>query len=164
MDSIAGLSFTRPEGLLLLALVPLAIFLSLRGRSLMRRSRRRLSLALRIVVISLLVMAIAGLELVRSGDRLSVVFLVDRSDSMSPSQQSAQAEYLRSALAAMGTNDAAGVVAFGADALVDRPVTTDKSPPDLASQPATGYSNLADAIRLGLAVAPAETARRLVLL
>src|SRR5438552_4320654 len=164
MDAIAGFSLSRPEGLVLLALVPLAVYLSLRGRTLMRRGRRRLSLALRVGVIVLLVLAISGLELVRASDRLSVVFLVDRSDSMSASQKAQQDDYVRSAIAAMGAEDAAGVVAFGADALVDRPVTTDKSPPDLASRPAPGYTNLADAIRLGLAVAPAETARRLVLL
>src|SRR5205809_663688 len=113
--SFAGLSFSRPEGLLLLALVPLAVYLSLRGRPLMRRGRRQLSLALRIAVIVLLVLAISGLELVRASDRLSVVFLVDRSDSMSAWQKAQQDDYLRSALGAMGAEDAAGVVAFGAD-------------------------------------------------
>src|SRR5919204_1131696 len=141
MDTIAGLSFSRPEGLILLALVPLAVYLSLQGRPLMRRGRRRLSLALRICVIVLLVPAISGLELVRASDRLSVVFLVDRSDSMTAGQKAQQDDYLRAAFAAMGTEDAAGVVAFGADALVDRPVSTDKTPPDLASQPSPGYTN-----------------------
>src|SRR5437773_8609002 len=140
MDTIAGFSFSRPQGLLLLALVPLAVYLSLRARTLMRRGRRQLSLALRICVILLLVLAISGLELVRASDRLSVVFLVDRSDSMSAWQKGQQDDYLRSAISAMGAEDAAGVVAFGADALVDRPVTTDKAPPDLASRPAPVYT------------------------
>jgi Mg-chelatase subunit ChlD len=164
MGTFPGLSFTRPEGLLLVLLLPLAIYLTLRGRALMRRSRKRLSLVLRSTIIALLVLAISGLQLVQASDRLSVVFLVDHSDSITTAQQAQQAEYVRSALAAMGLDDAAGVVVFGGDALVDRPVTPDKSPPDMASRPSTGYTNLADAIRLGLAVAPAETARRLVLL
>src|SRR5436305_5940353 len=110
MDAIAGFSLSRPEGLVLLALVPLAVYLSLRGRPLMRRGRRRLSLALRVCVIVMLVLAISGLDLVRAGDRLSVVFLVDRSDSMSAGQKAQQDDYLRSAFGAMGTDDAAGVI------------------------------------------------------
>src|SRR3954470_10034254 len=164
MDSVTGLSLTRPEGLILLALVPLAVYLTLRGRLLMRRGRRRSSLALRIAIIALLVLAVFGLELGQAFHRLSVVFLVDRSASISAAQQAREAEYLRAAIDQMGPDDSAGVVAFGADALVDRPVTADKSPPDLASRPQPGYTNLADAIRLGLAVAPADSARRLVLL
>jgi Mg-chelatase subunit ChlD len=165
MDPATGLSFTRPEALVLaLLLVPLAVYLSRTSMALMRRSRRRFSLALRLVIIALLVLALAGLEVVRAVDRLSVVFLLDRSDSIDAAGRAFEAAYVRDALQAMGENDAAGVVAFAAEALVDRPVVAEKSPPDLASAPTTTYSNLAEAIRLGLAVAPADTQRRMVLI
>ncbi len=132
--------------------------------ALLRRNRRRFSLGLRVLIITLLVVALSGLEVVNASDRLSVVFLLDRSDSVSAAQKAQEAQYVAEAIKQMGPSDGAGVVVFGADALVDRPVTSDKAPPDLASAPTTTYSNLADAIRLGLAVAPADTARRLVLL
>ena len=71
-----GLSFSRPEALLLvLLLVPLAVYLSRTSLALLRRGRRRFSLGLRLVVITLLVLALAGVEVVRAADRLSVVFL-----------------------------------------------------------------------------------------
>lgn len=160
-----GVSFARPEVLLLLLLlVPLAIYLSRTSMALLRRATRRFSLGLRIVIIVLLVLALAGLEIVRATDRLSVVFLLDRSDSIAEAQQARQADYVRAALKEMGESDAAGVIAFGAEALVDRPVLRDATPPDLASAPDTSYSNIADAIRLGLAVAPADTGRRLVVM
>lgn len=160
-----GFSFTRPWALLLLLLlVPLAVYLSRTSLALLRRNRRRFSLGLRTLIITLLVVALSGLEVVNASDRLSVVFLLDRSDSVSAAQKAQQEQYVAEALNKMGPGDGAGVVVFGADALVDRPVTSDKAPPDLASSPATTYSNLADAIRLGLAVAPADSARRLVLL
>jgi Mg-chelatase subunit ChlD len=165
MLTFAGISFSRPWALvLLLLLVPLAVYLSRTSLALLRRNRRRFSLALRILIIILLVLALAGLEVVNASDRLSVVFLLDRSDSVPAAQKAQQSEYVAQALRQMGPNDQAGVVVFGADALVDRPVGPDKTPPDLASAPTTTYSNIADAIRLGLAVAPADTARRLVLL
>src|SRR5437868_11778631 len=160
-----GFSFTRPWALLLLLLlVPLAVYLSRTSMALLRRNRWRFSLGLRIVIITLLVVALSGLEVVNASDRLSVVFLLDRSDSVSAAQKAQEAQYVAEAMKKMGPGDGAGVVMFGADALVDRPVTSDKVPPDLASAPTTTYSNLADAIRLGLAVAPADSARRLVLL
>src|SRR5207248_2851628 len=115
----AALSFSRPEALLLLLLlVPLAIYLSRAGLALLRRGRKRLSLGLRIAIITLLVLALSGFEVVRAIDRLSVVFLVDRSDSISASEKAHEGEYLRGALAQMKESDAAGVIAFGADALV----------------------------------------------
>src|SRR4051812_6013560 len=165
MSGIAGISFARPEALvLLLLLIPQAVYLSRTSMALLRPRRRAFSLALRIAIITLLVLALGGMGLVRAADRLSVVFLLDRSDSVPSSVQSAQAEYVREALSSMKESDAAGVVMFGADALVDRPVLPDKTSPDLGSQPSTSYSNLADALRLGLGILPADSARRLVLL
>jgi Mg-chelatase subunit ChlD len=165
MDAVAGISFSRPEALILLAaLLPLAVYVSRHSIALLRRAARRAALALRIVLTLLLVLALSGVGIVRASEHLSVVFLLDRSDSVGADQQALQAEYVRSALGEMRENDGAGVIVFGADALVDRPVLSEKAPPDLASAPTTTYSNLADAIRMGLAVSPADTARRLVLL
>jgi uncharacterized membrane protein len=165
MGGIAGISFGRPEALvLLLVLVPLAIYLSRTSMALLRPRRRALSLGLRIAIITLLVLALGGMGVVRAADNLSVVFLLDRSDSVPSSVQSAQAAYVREAFGSMKESDSAGVVMFGGDALVDRPVSPDKTPPDLGSRPSTTYSNLADALRLGLGILPADSARRLVLL
>lgn len=165
MSGIAGISFARPEALLLLlVLVPLTVYLSQTSMALLRPRRRAYSLALRIAVITLLVLALGGIGIVRAADKLAVVFLLDRSDSVPSGVQSAQVEYVRQALGSMKESDSAGVVVFGADALVDRPVSSDKAPPDLGSRPSTSYSNLADALRLGLGILPADSARRLVLL
>src|SRR5690349_1892954 len=113
MNGIAGISFTRPEALLLLALlVPLAVYLTRTSLALLRPRRRALSLGLRVVIITLLVLALAGTGVVRAADRLSVVFLLDRSDSVPASVQSAQAAYVRAAIASMKESDAAGVVMF----------------------------------------------------
>src|SRR5690242_505662 len=165
MPTSTGLSFARPEALLLLAvLLPLAVYLSRTSLALLRRGRRRISLALRLLIIVLLVLTLSGVSIVSASNHLSVVFLLDRSDSVSGTQQGAAQNYVRSAISAMGTDDSAGVVMFGADALVDRPVSSDKIDPDFASAPSTIFSNLGDALRLGTAVSPGDTARRLVLL
>ena len=164
MDAV-GLGLARPFALLLLLLlVPAAVYLSRTSMALMRARRRRWSLALRIIIITLLVLALSGLGVVRAADRLSVVFLVDRSDSISAEARSLQADYVNTAIETMREGDSAGVVVFGAEALVDRPVTPETSPPDLVSRPVATYSNIEEAIRLGLSILPSDTARRLVLL
>lgn len=165
MDTITGINFTRPESLaLLLVLIPLAVYMARASMALLRRGARHLSLVLRLAIILLLVLSLSDVSLIHSADRLSVVFLLDRSDSVSADNRALQAQYVSQSIAGMKSNDSAGVVVFGSDALVDRPVLPDKTPPDLASAPASIYTNMADALRLGLAVAPADTARRLVLL
>lgn len=95
---------------------------------------------------------------------MSVVFLVDRSDSVSSDGRLAQSQYINDAIGGMKEGDQAGVVAFGADALIDRPVSGETSPPDLASKPTETYSDIEEAIRLGLSILPSDTARRIVLL
>src|SRR5436305_14314621 len=97
MAGIAGISFARPEALILLVLVPLAVYLSRTSMALLRPRRRAFSLALRIAIITLLVLALGGTGVVRAADKLAVVFLLDRSDSVPSSVQSAQAQYVRDA-------------------------------------------------------------------
>src|SRR5438270_3804559 len=165
MDAVSSLQFERPEALLLLLLlVPFAVYLSRTSMALLRPGRRRLSLGLRIVLITLLVLALSGVGVVAASDRLAVVFLLDHSDSVSAATQAQEARYVRDSIASMDGDDAAGVVVFGADALVDRPLLPDKSPPDLASAPVRTYTDIGSAVRLGLAMMPADAARRLVLL
>ncbi|HEX8228898.1 MAG TPA: VWA domain-containing protein [Chloroflexia bacterium] len=160
-----GLSFSRPLVLLLLLLlVPLTVYLSRTSLAFLRRGARRWSLGLRLAIVVLLVLSLAGAGITRADQRLSVVYLLDRSDSVSAEAQAQQAAYVSQAIAELREGDAAGVIVFGSGALVDRPVVADKTVPDLASAPSTTYSNLAEALRLGLAVAPGDTARRLVLI
>ena len=149
---------------MLAVLVPLAVYLSRTSMALVRRGRRRWSLGLRITIITLLVLALAGVGISTGTNRLSVVYLLDYSDSTGIEERAQQAAFVRNALDGLGEGDQAGIIVFGADALVDRPLLPDRRVADLTSAPAGGYTNLADAIRLGLAMMPADTARRLVLL
>ena len=60
----------------------LAVYLSRTSMAMLRPRRRAFSLGLRVALITLLVLALAGTGVVRAADRLSVVFLLDRSDSV----------------------------------------------------------------------------------
>src|SRR4051812_7468137 len=159
-----GVNFTQPLGLLLLLLLPLTVWAARGSMAYMPRARRRASLALRLLLLALLALAAAGTQVVRASDNLAVVFLLDRSDSVPPAQQQAAVEWVQGALAGIGQRDQAAVVAFGAQAVVDRPLSADRTLPEIASKPISTFSDLADAIRLGTALFPPDAQGRLVLL
>jgi uncharacterized membrane protein len=157
------MSFANPAALLLLLLIPYFIWLG-RPRLAYRRRRDLTSLAVRILLVALLVFALAGVQVIRAADRLSVVFLVDASDSIDQNARQQADSYIRQSMATMGQNDRAGIVVFGANALIERPLSSAKEFTGITSTPKRQATNIAEAIRLGLAMFPADTARRIVIL
>lgn len=159
------MTFTSPLALLLLLLLPLFAWLAFVAQdNILRHKREVISLVLRLVIILCLVLSLAGLEILRGGDELAVVFLVDVSDSMPEEAVAAQLDYIRQAMAAMGPDDQAAIVLFGADALVERPMLPGGALGLVTSAPVATQTDLAEAIRLGLALFPSGPARRMVIL
>ena len=157
------MSFTRPDALWLLLLLPVFVVAGW-PRLAYRRLRDALGLIIRLVIVTLLVLALAGLQMQRAANRLAVVFLIDVSDSVTPELQSRALDYVRSASEAMGRNDEAAVIVFGADALVEIPITRQLELVQMGSDPIRLNTDLAEAMRLGLALFPADTAKRMVVL
>jgi len=155
--------FTSPWLLLLLLTLPFIVWLGWPSRG-PSRPRESVSLLLRLVIAVLLIVGLAGLEIRRGADELSVVYLVDHSDSMSAAVQQAALDYVRQAVDKMGPSDRSAAVVFGADAVVERPLSANKTLDGFTSKVSTIGTNLADAIRLGVALLPADTARRMVIL
>ena len=157
-------SFTNTTWLLLLLLLPVFIIAGW-PRSIYRRTRGILSLLIRLLLVTLIVLALAGFQVPQDANRLGVVFLVDVSDSMSPRTQEAALEYVRTSIKEMETDvDQAAVVLFGANAMVEQPMTNTLDLSQLGANPITLNTDLAEAIRLGLALFPPDTAKRLVIL
>jgi len=157
------MTFSAPVYLLLLVALPFLIWV---GRPSRGPSRRReiISLALRLLIVLLLILGLAGLELRRDADRLSVVYLVDHSDSMPPAARQVALDYVTRAMQAMGPNDQSAVIVFGGEALVERPLSPSKTLEGFTSKVTSLQTDLAEAIRLGMALLPADTARRMVIL
>ncbi len=157
-------AFTDPNLLVLLALLPLLWYLALgaaRGRS---RVRAWTALAVRTLLMVALILALAGAHLRVPSRDVAVVFLVDVSDSVPPAVQAQAVEYVRTALANKPPEGRAGVVVFGRDALVERTVGDLRTLDALESVPVRTHTDIEEAIRLGLALLPAEAQGRLVLL
>jgi hypothetical protein len=158
------ISFAYPWYLVCLVAAAPVVWLWRRGRSPLRRPRETASLALRLVILALLVLALAGLQWVRASDELAVVFLLDASDSIDAAARARAVAFVQDALAEMGPDDRAALVLFGADALVEQPISQARELGELLSIPATAHTDIGSAVRLGLALLPATAQRRLVLL
>lgn len=158
------MSFTNPIALALLVLLPVFGVIG-RPRSVRRRGRAIFSLGLRLLLVTLIVLALAGLQIPRDADRLAVVFLVDVSDSMSPRMQETALEYVRTALKEADVDkDQAAVILFGANAIVEQPMSASFDLNQLGAAPITLNTDMAEAIRLGLALFPPDSAKRMVIL
>ena len=158
------ISFIYPNALWLLLLIPLTAGLALSGGRRPTRARFWSGLALRVLLLSLTVLALAGIQVRRQTDTLTAVFLLDVSDSISKEEQARGEALIRQAVQAMPDGDRAAVVVFGRDALVERLASEERRLPELASVPVTLRTDIASALQLGLALFPDEGAKRLVLL
>lgn len=157
------MQFATPAALLLALVIPFFVWYGL-PRLPYRRRRDTTSLILRLIIVVLVILSLAGLQTTQASDKLAVVFLVDASDSIDAAARAQAEAYLRAALARMSPEDRAGIVVFGRNALVERPVSAAKEFSGIASTPIRLDTNLSEAIRLGLAMFPADAARRLVIL
>lgn len=157
------MSLTNPDALFLLLLIP--IFMRLGWpRLAYRRRRDTIALMIRIVLVLLIIFSLAGLQIRREADKLAVVFLLDYSDSMDQTSQDQATAYVRASIEQMGDNDQAAVIIFGENALVEHPMDDLINIRQIGSDPIRLNTDLAEAIRLGLALFPPDTAKRMVIL
>ncbi len=133
----------------------------------MGTQRKRLALGLRIIVLALVILALAGLKFVRKSDSLSVIFLMDASKSIRDDQKEQEIRFVQDAARSMRKNDTAGVVTYGKDP--DQKVIPEVNKPfkldSLHHSGATNATNIAQAIDAALAMpTPVGSAVKFVLL
>ena len=159
-------TFAAPAYLAILLLLPVLWWYSYRRLAGLGRLRRWLALLLRTLVVVLLVMAAADLQIVRSNDHLTVIYLLDQSLSIPEGKRAAMIKYVRDEVHAHRRDkDRAGVIVFGRDAAIELPPFDDdlqmgNSIESLFDPQAT---NIAAAMKLAQATFPEDAARRIVL-
>jgi len=159
-------SFAAPAYLAILVLLPVLWWYSYRRLVGLGRARRWMALLLRTLVIVLLVMAAADLQIVRSNDHLTVLYLLDQSLSIPEDKRAAMIKYVKDeVLAHRRDKDRAGVIVFGREAAIELPPFDDdlqmgNSIESLFDPQAT---NIAAAMKLAQATFPEDAARRIVL-
>jgi uncharacterized membrane protein len=160
-----GISFDAPLALLLLVpAMALTIGLYLSARRRVGVGRRRAALVVRTLLLSALVLALAGFRLVLPVDRIATVFVVDLSDSVGNAGREDALAFLRDTLKVIPSGDVAGIVAFGKEALVERLPSELDEIDRIASAPIRSATDIGGALRLATALFPDDAQKRIVLL
>ena len=162
------LELARPLCLLALLLLPVLVYYFVRSLVDFSRWQRLVSLGLRALILVLIVLALAGLTLLKPTQRQYVIFAVDRSLSIGEEGRQAADEFIVEAMRAVGSNEAA-VLEFAAKPGILRPPHL---PPEGEGQTRTSQdsagkehaTDIAAAIELAAAAAPPFFVPHVVLL
>ncbi len=162
------LSVERPVWMWLLVLLPFLAVISWRVLVAIQPARRVLVIAIRCLVIVALALCLADVMYVRTTDKLTVFFLMDRSDSVKDLQD-VQEEYLTAVSAQVKNNpdDRVGMIDFATNAYLQQlPMLGGYHVPvgRLPEMDHRDRTDVAAAIRLALAMFPHDSAKRIVLM
>lgn len=159
-------SFDRPAWLWVLLLVPILVVASTRALAGLGSVRRALALAIRSLVIVAIVMTLARIQRVRRNENLTVMFLMDRSQSVGD-HADAQEAYMEAASRGVPPKDRIGVIDFARTPYLEQlPMRGGYflERGRLPEMPNTDRTDVASAIRLAMAMFPHDTAKRIVLM
>lgn len=168
------IAFDQPWWLLLLLLLPLLWMFSFHSLSGLGRYRRVFALLFRSAVFTLLVLALAGIQIQKISDRVTVIYLLDQSESIPKPTREAMLEYVmqdvkvhrRTGDLRSATEDKAGVIIFGREATIEYPPIADQiqnvGTLETLFELRTDATNIASALKLAQASFPEDSAKRIV--
>lgn len=164
------IAFDRPWFLLLLLLLPLIWLLGFRSLAGLGSWRRLFALTLRSIVVVMLVLALAQTQIRRTTDRLTVIYLLDQSESIPAAKRDFMLDYVFHAVEEQRREhrrDMAGVIIFGGKAKIEAAPFDGQLP--LIDRIEAGIDLEADStsleagLKLAKASFPEDTARRVVI-
>ena len=169
MDLGFIIGFDRPVFLWLLLVIPVVWYFSYDSLAGLGPWRRFFALSLRTVVLSLIIAALSQMQWRLKTDRLTVLYLLDRSDSVSPADKKLMLEYAFSQSEKhRRENDKVGVIAFGSNAKIEAAPFAGQLPFDSNIDSAglinTGGTSIESALKIAQSAFPEGTARRVVII
>ncbi|MBL9122637.1 MAG: VWA domain-containing protein [Planctomycetaceae bacterium] len=163
-----SIDFDSPGWLVLLGVIPVLWLMGRQSLTALGKWRRMLALLGRAALVTGLVLALADVQIVRKTDRLAVIYLLDRSLSVSPTEGARAIEFINQSRAAYrdaGRGDLAGVIVFGRQASVELPPLAENVPLlTIETHVDPDFTDLASGLRLARACFPPDCAKRLVIL
>jgi Ca-activated chloride channel homolog len=136
-----------PYLLLLPPLYGFALWLHTHSFTDMSPARSRASITSRLVLITLLTFALAGFEVIRKGDSLAVVFVVDSSRSIRDDQKEIIRKYIDDASKTMRTVDKVGIITFAQDPHTQSAPGQPLDPSRIRDQGSTSSTDIEQALR-----------------
>jgi len=159
--------FDKPVWLGLLALLPVLWWFSARSLSGLGPIRKWFAIGLRTTVLLLIITALAELRFAQDSERLTVIYLLDQSESIPESQRRLMLNYVRNEVQEHRnklTKDRAGIIVFGQQAEIEIPPFDDSVViQQLETRVDRDYTNIAAAFRMAQALFPEDAAKRIVL-
>ncbi len=163
MTETYGFYFGQPWWLVAsLAVIPL-VWLAHRNLAALGQARRLAAIILRVMVLLLLVALLARPMLVRTNHRATVIAVVDRSRSIPVELANAALDYLAQAAGSKGPEDQLAVVDVAEAAHISALPSGDETVRRRNTTLAGQQTRLADGIQMAMAIAPPDTATRIVL-
>ena len=154
------LHWSRPELLVLLATLPWFWWSAARSA---RRPTRR-AVLLRSAIALLVVLAAAGTSIAVRDGRLTVMYALDRSDSITSRGQAQALARINAWSETMRSGDKAGIVVFGSGPVLERAPVDRLRVPEITSAVSVSGTNLSAALDAARAALPSQGERRIVLL
>jgi hypothetical protein len=162
-----SIDFDAPQFLWLLVLLPFFWLFSRRSLHALSKWRRRSALALRMLVATALILALAEPNWLELAHKLSVLFVVDGSSSIEQAELQDALNYVNKAVATQRdatSGDRAGVVVFGRDAATEvPPLDAPWQLSKIESVVDPRFSNLEGALAMAEASFPPDSAKRVVI-
>ena len=158
-----GFYFSQPWWLVgCILLVPIA-WLGLRNLAALGSVRRVLAIVLRCLVVIILIALLARPMLTRISRRMTLVAVIDRSQSIPSNLQKAALDYLSHALADKAAGDQLAVVDVAEAASISKLPGGDIAIRQRNTTLNGQQSKLADGVQMAMAIAPPDTAVRILL-
>ena len=158
-----GFNFGQPWWLLgSILLVPI-VWMAIRNLNSLTPVRRWCAIILRCIVVLLLVILLARPNLTRKSKNLTVIIVLDRSQSISQELQEKSLEYLANALGKSIQPNQVAVVDIAEAASISKLPTTDVNLKQRNTTLNGGQTKLEAGIEMALAIAPPNTAVRILL-
>ena len=159
-----SLEFARPLLLLLLpASIALIYLIDRRGGRRSRRIKHRVARVMRCLLTCLCVLALAAPSVVLPGGQQAVWILADASAS-ARGMQDQMTQSVRTALENKDASVNAGVIAFGGNAMVEKPLAQDGTYNGVTTAVDAQASDLSSALTLASALLPEDAQGRIVVL
>ena len=163
------LGFDHSGYLWLLLALPMLWWIGYESLGALGKVRRACALLLRTVVWTVIVFAIAGVQMVWVSDRVTVMYLLDQSESIPQPQRTQMLDYVIDNVKKHregAREDRAGIIVFGRDASIEIPPFDDDIPQLRRVESMRGRAdatNLESALNLAQASMPEDTSRRIVI-
>jgi uncharacterized membrane protein len=164
------IGFEYPGFLALLLVIPILWWLSHKSLAGLGPYRKAIALTLRSLVALLIIAALAGVHWVWTSDRVTVIYLLDQSDSIPNAKRQLMLKFaIASAKEHRQSNrqDRAGLIAFGREASIEFPPIDDSLPPVERLESYLGKTdatNLESALKLAQASFPENSSKRIVII